>query len=249
MITNYNDLTIENIKTGYFFNQEEGFYQCIECGARFEDDEVFPVGARFFTAKKMIRHHIQTEHGKPLENLLSLDKKLTTITENQKEVLGLMSAGISDKDIATQLKRSPSTIRHMRFTMKEKAKQAKIFLALYELTFEADESSEAIVPIHPHATMVDDRYKVTTDEELEIIEKMFESVEPLKLKTFSTKEKKKIVILRKIVSTLDKNKHYTEKELNEMLKAIYHDYVTLRRYLIEYGFMDRSRDGSDYWLK
>ncbi|HDR8220879.1 TPA: DUF2087 domain-containing protein, partial [Bacillus cereus] len=26
-------------------------------------------------------------------------------------------------------------------------------------------------------------------------------------------------------------------------------FVTLRRYLIEYGFLDRTDDGSQYWVK
>ncbi len=34
-----------------------------------------------------------------------------------------------------------------------------------------------------------------------------------------------------------------------ILKPIYHDYVMIRRYLIEYGFLDRHRDGSAYWVK
>nr|WP_269635376.1 DUF2087 domain-containing protein [Oceanobacillus manasiensis] len=34
-----------------------------------------------------------------------------------------------------------------------------------------------------------------------------------------------------------------------MLKTIYSDYVTTRRYLVKYGFMDRSRDCTDYWIK
>jgi len=249
MISNYNDLNIDTIKNGYIFQPETDCYICIECGIEYEKGEVFPVENRYFTAEKMIKHHIQSQHGNRLNTLLSLDKKLTTITDNQKEVLSLMASGISNKEIASQLKLSPSTVRHMRFTMKEKAKQAKIFLALYELTFEATDGDETIAPIHPHATMVDDRYKITTDEELDIIERMFSSLDPLILKTFSTKEKKKIVILRKIASKLDQNRHYTEKDLNEILKSIYHDYVTLRRYLIEYGFMDRSKDCSDYWLK
>ena len=44
-------------------------------------------------------------------------------------------------------------------------------------------------------------------------------------------------------------KIYGEKEVNQILKMVYEDYVTLRRYLIEYGFLDRKPDGSQYWLK
>jgi hypothetical protein len=37
--------------------------------------------------------------------------------------------------------------------------------------------------------------------------------------------------------------------VNEILKNAYEDYATLRRYLIEYDFMDRKADGSQYRLK
>ena len=30
---------------------------------------------------------------------------------------------------------------------------------------------------------------------------------------------------------------------------MYEDYVHIRRYLIEYGFLDRKADGSAYWVK
>lgn len=38
-------------------------------------------------------------------------------------------------------------------------------------------------------------------------------------------------------------------EVNEILKAIYSDFAILRRYLIDYGFMERSRDCTKYWVK
>ena len=41
---------------------------------------------------------------------------------------------------------------------------------------------------------------------------------------------------------------YSECEVNEILKPIYDDYMTIRRYLIMYGFMERTRDGRQYWL-
>ena len=42
---------------------------------------------------------------------------------------------------------------------------------------------------------------------------------------------------------------YTEKQINTMLKRIWHDHVYLRRALIEYGFLERTADGSAYWRK
>ena len=43
-------------------------------------------------------------------------------------------------------------------------------------------------------------------------------------------------------------RHYTEREVNEIIQPIYADYVTIRRYLISYGLMNRTRNGSEYWL-
>jgi len=37
--------------------------------------------------------------------------------------------------------------------------------------------------------------------------------------------------------------------VNEIIKNRYPDFVTIRRYLIEYGFMERKPNGSEYWLK
>jgi hypothetical protein len=125
-----------------------------------------------------------------------------------------------------------------------------MYLSIYELAMEKTPTDrDTIVPIHEGAKMVDDRYVTTKEESDKILTTVFESLSPLKLKLFSAKEKKKIVTLRKIAQQFETGKVYTEKELNRILKDIYDDYPTLRRYLIEYGFMERSTDCMQYWLK
>jgi len=66
---------------------------------------------------------------------------------------------------------------------------------------------------------------------------------------FPSKDKKKLVILQYIVDKFKSDKKYTEKEVNEVIVSMVDDYVSARRYLIEYGFMDRNNDGSEYWVK
>lgn len=241
-----NALNINEIKKGYQLSENLDAYQCLICGKTYDIEEIFPIGERFFTAEHQIKAHIKEEHVHPLQYLLSLDKKLTTLTDNQKEIMMLMAGGSSDKDIANALSLSTSTIRHLRFTMKEKARQAKVFLSIYEMIFE---ERGDFMPIHTKATMVDDRYFISEAEHKKILENMFYSLHPLKLKLFSPKEKKKIVILKEIAASLDPNRQYTEIELNEVLKQIFHDFTTLRRYLIEYGFMERTKDGKVYKIK
>ena len=47
-----------------------------------------------------------------------------------------MASGISDQEIAGKLGVTEATIRRHRFTFREKAKQAKYYLAIYEQIFE-----------------------------------------------------------------------------------------------------------------
>ena len=64
-----------------------------------------------------------------------------------------------------------------------------------------------------------------------------------------SKEKRKLIILSEIFKGFDPQKNYSETAVNEILKQHVEDYVTVRRNLIEYGFLDRTADGRTYWVK
>ena len=97
--------------------------------------------------------------------------------------------------------------------------------------------------------MDDDRFLITEEESKKITLGVFSSQSPLKLKVFSSKEKKKIVILRRVIQEFERGRVYSEKQVNQILKDIYGDYAILRRCLVDYGYMDRARDGSKYWVR
>lgn len=242
-------LTIEELKNGYIFDREENSYICNTCGKSFEVGEIYPLDGRFFEASRAIQIHMSMEHGEYLKELLYSESKYNTLTDNQKEVLYFMYSDKTDKEIAEILGLSPSTVRHQRFIFREKAKQAKLYLAIYEGVMEKKSlKDDQIVAIHNNATMVDDRYLITEKEKEQILKNVFETLSPLKLKTFPRKEKNKIVVLRKIAEILEKGKRYSEKEVNQILKEVYGDYAVIRRFLVDYGFMERTRDGKEYWL-
>lgn len=243
-------LTVKEIKDGYRFDAETDSYICNTCRKVFEVGEIFSIDYRLFEAAKAIKVHVDIEHKNKFEELLYSESKYNTFTENQKKILSLMYLDLTDKEIAERLEVSPSTVRHQRFMFREKAKQAKMYLAIYEQAIEKKSSyEEMIVPVHDTATMVDSRYIITEKEKEQILKTAFDSLSPLKLKTFPKKEKKKIVILTKIAEQFDGGKRYSEKELNEILKDIYDDYAVIRRYLVDYGFMERTDDCKEYWLK
>lgn len=256
MIRDLLALNIGDIGRGYSYDADAQKYICHVCGKVFERGEIFRFKDRFYDAGKIIKLHIEHEHPDMLNALMDNKKKYTGITDNQKKLLIMMADGMTDNEIAKQLGIAPGTVRHQKFMFREKAKQAKLFLAIYELAMSSNtknkqkpEVNKESVKIHRGATMIDDRYSVTTEENGKILNNFFISLEPLKLKTFSAKEKNKIVILRRIAEQFDKERRYSEKEVNAVLESIYEDFATIRRYMIEYGFMQRTKDCSEYWIK
>ena len=237
-----------DIKQGYM--QDTSQYTCLLCGNVIEKGFIYPQDGLLYEAEKFMQHHVTTAHTSVFHYLIGLNKKMTGLTDHQNNILRLFFEGKTDQEIKEELAiGSAATIRHHRFALKEKERQAKIFLAMMELLKEHDQKANSHVPIHKTATMVDERYDVTLSEEQKLLEKYFPNGTGQQLIRFPKREKHKIVVLRAMTKRLDDAKQYTEKELNEIIQPIYEDYVQIRRYLIEYGFMDRQDDGSAYWVK
>ncbi len=182
--------------------------------------------------------------------LIALGKKSTGLSEHQVELLKRFYARIPDEQIQKELSiGSKSTIRNHRFVLKEKERQARIFMTLMQLIRDNETNPGKYIKPHSTATMVDDRYKVTVAESEKLLKKYFPDGLDGPLKTFRMKEKAKVVVLRHISQRFEPQIKYSEKQVDEILKAVFADHVTLRRYLIEYGFLDRTQDCSQYWLK
>lgn len=240
--------SLQELQQGYI--EDERHFICLLCGRYFEKGIVYPEYGVIYESWRYVRLHIEKAHGSVFDYLLHLDKKLTGLTEHQKALLALFYRGQSDGEIQRQMGiGSASTIRNHRFVLKEKERQAKIFLTMMELLKAKDQYAPAIVNIHPHARMVDDRYNITGEENARILHKYFPQGTEGTLKAFPRREKQRLAIIRELARRFKPDRLYTEKEVNEVLHTAYDDYVTLRRYLIEYGFLDRKPDGSQYWLK
>lgn len=243
--------SIDNIKNGYVENEE--FYKCLICNETFIKGRIYEIDSCLYDAKKTIKLHIEQKHNSMLEYLLNMNTTYTGITEVQRELIVLIAQGLSDKEISSKLGVAASTVRNHRYKLREKEKQAKLFLAMMELLSSNTNKSickmdaEEICDAHNTATTLDDRYNITDKEKLQTIKNYI--TKEGGLKNFPSKEKKKIIILEEIMKNFSKGKIYTEKDINKILKRIYEDNVTIRRYLIEYGFLDRSKDCSKYWVK
>lgn len=245
------DATIEEVKTGIIEDEEK--YKCIICEKEFTKGRIYKIDDMFYDANKTAKLHIEHEHNSTLEYLLGMNNSFIGISEVQRELLSLVALGLSDKEIASKLGVAQSTIRNHRFKLREKEKQARLFLAMMELISNDKNKKisvlekETLCDAHKTATTLDDRYNITDKERVNAIKSYMD--ETGAIKTYPAKEKKKIIVLSEIVKNFQKGKKYNEKELNRILKRIYSDYATIRRALIEYGFFERSNDCSSYWLK
>lgn len=70
-----------------------------------------------------------------------------------------------------------------------------------------------------------------------------------KIMQLSSKSKFKVATLSYLAEKFEKNRNYTEKEVNEICN-IWHtfgDYFLIRRELMDSGLLCREPDGSRYW--
>jgi len=242
--------SLSELKQGYLYQAENDAFICLICGKSFAKGVIYPHAGRLYEAEKAVKIHITTEHRSPFHYLLNLDKKLTGLTEHQKTILELFYAGQSDNEIAKTLGTgSTSTIRNHRFTLREKQKQAKVFLAIMELLGERLPKKDRFIEIPRNSQNVDDRFAITEAENAKILATYFKQGLDGPLHTFPLKEKKRVAILRHLSKAFEPGRTYTEKEVNTILKQFYADYALLRRNLVDYGFLDRTPDGGAYWVK
>jgi hypothetical protein len=71
---------------------------------------------------------------------------------------------------------------------------------------------------------------------------------------FPRKRRDREILMKSIVMLMDSDRHYSEREVNELLRAwkrdvapaIRSDHVTIRRWLVDYGHLERTASGSAY---
>lgn len=68
------------------------------------------------------------------------------------------------------------------------------------------------------------------------------------LTAIPTKRRALVVLLLDIRETLDPQRIYTEKELNDHLGGFHQDFARLRRELIDYGYLERNAHTGQYWM-
>ena len=167
------NLKLEELIRGYAQNDEA--CTCALCGENFAKGRIYEMNGVLYDAWGAVRKHVAEQHGNTADFLLGQEPKKIGISEVQQKLLQCMSQGMGDKEIAKEMEISQSTVRNHRFKLREKEKQAKLFLAmmgaLEEKTGKPIAKSDAGTLEEPHdaATVLDERFGITQEEREKVV--------------------------------------------------------------------------------
>lgn len=241
------DLSPDELAQG--FRAENGIHVCAVCGVEFTDGVIYTVeGGPPMMAELACRTHVEAVHGGMLSVLTGLPESVSGLTGTQRVLVQSMAEGLSDQQIARRMGgKAASTIRNHRFQHRRRVSEAKVLVAIASL-LDAGDQADSFIQFHPSIPVQDDRIVTTREEAARILDRVLVPGEDLVLGRFPRKEKEKLVVLRRISQEFRQGRTYSEKEVNEIISAIYPDYVTVRRYLVDYRFLTRTANGSSYWV-
>lgn len=81
-----------------------------------------------------------------------------------------------------------------------------------------------------------------TDDEEAVLRTFFRDG---RLTEIPAKESKRRIVLERIALEFEPGEHYDERQVNAIVGRFFNDYASLRRYLVDEGFLDR--EGGVYW--
>lgn len=219
-------LSLTDLKRGY--HETTTGLQCNYCQVQWSPA----------TAVNLIEAHLTLVHGGNLFQLLHTDNRYNSLTANQRDLLTGFSAGLKDQALAEQMQVAPATIRHQKFTFREKAKRARLYLAIYDSVF-APAANQPVVT-------ASQKPKLSETETAAALQHYFDfSHQPAQLKQWPRKTAVRQVILDRIVTELPVDQHFSANTLDQQLSRIYFDPATLRRQLVATGLLKQT--GTDYW--
>ena len=245
------DVTTDQLAAGY--RRTDDGLACLFCAQTYRPGHVYPLGDSLVEAELAMQGHVTAGHGSAFAALLALGKKATGLTDVQRDLLRHFHAGLSDRQIQPLAGGvSLSTIRNQRFALREKARQARVFLALMDL-LETDqpaaEPRAAFIEIPGKRAADDERFAITAAEFAQMVAHYFPEGPDGRLARFPKKEKRKIAVMIQLLKRFDPARHYTQAEVNDILATASEDHTTLCRFMVDYGFLGRKRDGSEYWVE
>ncbi len=243
-----NQPSIDDLANGFACHEPRKTFQCLYCGAAFEDGLIYSVKGANAAAWKAAAMHVSQAHGGAFAALMNANG--AGLPAVQKKVLKLLHEGKSDAEIARALGgRSASTVRNHRSALRRREAEARSFLALILLLDRARPQNGRPAASFKKADAQVARAPSAEDEAAAVETRCLRHLPGggFTLAAWPRLKKDRLVLLRRIAGLFQDGRRYSEKEINDMLRRVWPDHVMLRRYLVEYGLLDRSRDFSAYW--
>jgi len=162
--------------------------------------------------------------------------------EKRLQIVGLLARqSYSVEELATILSLSPATVSHHLARLVQAglvAARADQHYHVYSLQLQAlREMAQQILS--------QERLQETAEElDLDAYDRkiMRDYVIDGRLKQIPTQRKKREVILRHLAAYFEPDQRYTEREVNDIIRAFHDDYATLRRELIDGRWMARDHE-------
>lgn len=183
----------------------------------------------------------------PTAELLAFFKALSDA--NRLRIVALLAKQErSVEDLAATLDLSSSTVSHHLAKLSAiglVSAKAEGYYSIYRL-------EEGALADMAHRLLKDDTLPaVAADAELDAFDrkvlKTYLDADG-RIKAFPVQRKKELALLRHVVGVFEPRRRYAEKEVNALLRRFSDDTARLRRYLVEFGFMNRQGGGGEYWL-
>lgn len=244
-ITINTDASVTDLMRGWLDDVTSSARVCVFCGERFGLGHVHRFGAELLTSRAAAARHVLDAHGGAFEAITSTGPAALGIGDAQAIVLRGFHDGDDDPAVAAALGgKALSTVRNHRRNLRIKAAEAKLFLAAMALAEEHADSGKRFVDFGPSLPIRDGRSDVTEDEAARI-EKTFLRPDG-SLVRIPPKEKQKLVVLRRVAERFERGRTYNDAEVRSLLGQVHEDYALLRRYLVDYRFIERDPEGTRY---
>ncbi len=128
----FKELTLEELTRGYVWSAEAQIYQCIFCGAKFEEGRIYESRGKQVQALRATQEHVYDAHGGVFWSLLELDKQINGLSDTQKDVLAGLYQQKDNKDLCEEMGISAATVRTHKFNLQKMKREARVFLAIME---------------------------------------------------------------------------------------------------------------------
>lgn len=180
------------------------------------------------------------------EELVTFFKALAD--SNRLKIVGLLAEkSYSVEELAELLKLKPSTVSHHLSRLAE----AGLVQARSESYYNVYQLDQAVLQEKARTMFTQGELSsVAAEVDADAYDKKVirdYSRRDGSLKTLPAQRKKLEAILRYVAQAFEVGKHYSEKQVNEILARYHDDTATLRRELVGYGLMQREGGGGQYW--